>query len=233
MKNERNAEKNSEKSEKREPSRQICVYKTQTSLLEFNSLLQPSSAEFPWHLHAEGKADGSWPSLIRAVMVDYRDKGHSVSVYANLSPELVKYFYAQVSHNVQGFKFSQQKIFQESKESGQGRVTVFMIQRKTENEKGEILNNPWSVHIQNGTGTVAHNANGGQYCRRGSYKKEAQVTVQMRDEDLFALLSRTVAVINAFEYDAISRRRNAGNFQTLYRKVERLFTFGRETGKAA
>ena len=56
-----------------------------------------------------------------------------------------------------------------------GRVTVFSIQRKVRNNKGEVLNYPWVVRIQNGTGVAMHNANGGQYCKKDSYRKEKRL----------------------------------------------------------
>ena len=75
-------------------------------------------------------------------MVDY-SKEDSISVYANLSPEIIKYVYSRIWNNVQEFKFFQQKIFCEDKNSNTGRVTVFSIQRKVRNNKGEVLNYPW------------------------------------------------------------------------------------------
>lgn len=113
----------------------------------------------------------------------------------NLSPEIIKYVYSRIWNNVQEFKFFQQKIFCEDKNSNMGRVTVFSIQRKVRNNKGEVLNYPWVVRIQNGTGVAMHNANGGQYCKKDSYRKEKEVTIQLKDEEIFTLFARTSAVI--------------------------------------
>ena len=103
-----------------------------------------------------------------------------------------------------------------------GRVTVFSIQRKVRNNKGEVLNYPWVVRIQNGTGIAMHNANGGQYCKKDSYRKEKEVTIQLKDEEIFTLFARTSAVIQSFEQDCMTRRRQAGNFRNLYRMIEKL-----------
>lgn len=123
---------------------------------------------------------------------------------------------------MQEFKFFQQKIFCEDKNSNTGRVTVFSMQRKVRNNKGEVLNYPWVVRIQNGTGVAMHNANGGQYCKKDSYRKEKEVTIQLKDEEIFTLFARTSAVIQAFEQDCMTRRRQAGNFRNLYRMIEKL-----------
>ena len=123
---------------------------------------------------------------------------------------------------MQEFKFFQQKIFCEDKNSNTGRVTVFSIQRKVRNNKGEVLNYPWVVRIQNGTGVAMHNSNGGQYCKKDSYRKEKEVTIQLKDEEIFTLFARTSAVIQSFEQDCMTRRRQAGNFRNLYRMIEKL-----------
>ena len=170
-----------------------------------------------WHFHEDFASDYS---RIRAVMVDY-SKEDSISVYANLSPEIIKYLYSRIWNNVQEFKFFQQKIFCEDKNSNTGRVTVFSIQRKVRNNKGEVLNYPWVVRIQNGTGVAMHNSNGGQYCKKDSYRKEKEVTIQLKDEEIFTLFARTSAVIQAFEQDCMTRRRQAGNFRNLYRMIEK------------
>lgn len=207
-----------EKEQNTDVSKQICVHKTQNTLLEFNSFLRMAEPKDFWHLHEDFASDYS---RIRAVMVDY-SKEDSISVYANLSPEIIKYLYSRIWNNVQEFKFFQQKIFCEDKNSNMGRVTVFSIQRKVRNNKGEVLNYPWVVRIQNGTGVAMHNANGGQYCKKDSYRKEKEVTIQLKDEEIFTLFARTSAVIRAFEQDCMTRRRQAGNFQNLYRMVEKL-----------
>lgn len=213
-----NRKNRKEKEQNTDVSKQICVHKTQNTLLEFNSFLRMAEPKDFWHFHEDFASDYS---RIRAVMVDY-SKEDSISVYANLSPEIIKYLYSRIWNNVQEFKFFQQKIFCEDKNSNMGRVTVFSIQRKVRNNKGEVLNYPWVVRIQNGTGIAMHNANGGQYCKKDSYRKEKEVTIQLKDEEIFTLFARTSAVIQSFEQDCMTRRRQAGNFRNLYRMVEKL-----------
>ena len=191
-----NRKNRKEKEQNTDVSKQICVQKTQNTLLEFNSFLRM----------AEPK--DFWPVLGKTPVEGY--------------PEIIKYLYSRIWNNVQEFKFFQQKIFCEDKNSNTGRVTVFSIQRKVRNNKGEVLNYPWVVRIQNGTGVAMHNANGGQYCKKDSYRKEKEVTIQLKDEEIFTLFARTSAVIRAFEQDCMTRRRQAGNFRNLYRMIEKL-----------
>lgn len=212
-----------EKDWSREASRQISVYKTKSALLELNNCMRQASSQVPWHIHAQGRQDEDGYSLIRAVMVDYADKDSSVSVYANLSPELVKYLYEQIKQNIEEFSYFQQKIFhEEGAAPDKGIVTCFSISRHRYDAEGRERRMPWIVEIQNGRGRIAHNKNGGQFCEKGSYRKEKAVSVSLRDEDIFVLFTRADAVIRAFEQDSIFRKRNAKNFQKLYQMLETL-----------
>ena len=220
-----------------EVSRQIGVYKTQSALLELNNCMRQASGQFPWHIHAQGLSEEGGYSLIRAVMVDYSDRDKSFSVYANLSPEMVKYLYEQIKQNMDDFFWSQQKIFHEKDAAPEeGAVTCFSICRHRYDATGKERRMPWTVEIQNGTGRIAHNRNGGQYCEKGSYRKDKGVSVSLKDEDIFGLFARADAVIRAFEQDSLFRKRNAKNFQKLYQMLEALIIGKPEeknTGKAA
>ena len=220
-----------EKGWNREVSKQISVYKTATALLELNNCLRPASALVPWHIHAEGREEENGYSLIRTVMVDYSRKD-SVSVYANLSPELVKYLFAQIQRGVEDFDYFQQKIFRnkDARERDAGIVTCFSIRRKVMDASGNERRMPWQVEIQNGTGKLAYNKNGGQFCAKGTYKKERAVSVSLKDEDIFMLFTRADAVIRAFEQDSLFRKKNAKNFQKLYQMLEALI-LGKENDR--
>lgn len=148
-------------------SKQISVHKGKGSLLELNNCMKPASFRYPWHMHAEGKNGEDGASLIRFVMVDYSKK-ESSSVYANVSPEHVKYMFAQMVRGVTEFSFTQQKIFRKSQDSRTGSVTYFALSRHEYDASGEKRNYPWYVEIQNGTGIVEKTGNGGQHCRKGS-----------------------------------------------------------------
>lgn len=113
-----NRKNRKEKEQNTDVSKQICVHKTQNTLLEFNSFLRMAEPKEFWHFHEDFASDYS---RIRAVMVDY-SKEDSISVYANLSPEIIKYVYSRIWNNVQEFKFFQQKIFCEDKNSNMGRI---------------------------------------------------------------------------------------------------------------
>ena len=154
-------------------------------------------------------------------MVDYSKEG-SISVYANLSPEIIKYVYPVYGIMYRNLNSSSKRSFARIKIPTREELQYFSIQRKVRNNKGEVLNYPWVVRIQNGTGVAMHNANGGQYCKKDSYRKEKEVTIQLKDEEIFTLFARTSAVIRAFEQDCMTRRRQAGNFRNLYRMIEKL-----------
>lgn len=196
-------------------SNQIAVYKTQKALLEMQNCLKPAPKEFPWHIHAAGKKEGY--SLIRLVAMDYSDKKETISVYANLSPDIVLYLYVQLCFGYEHVLWEEQKIFKD-KEKG-GVVTRIRIERQ-ETHNGEKRTHPWLVNIGNGKGEVAYNRNGGQYCKSGTYEEEKSVSVYLSDADFFRLLSRTCTVIRAFEQKMLYRDREVRNFQTLYRLIK-------------
>lgn len=212
-----------EKEWDREVSRQISVYKTQSALLELNNCLSPASALVPWHIHAQGREDEGGRSLIRAVMVDYSRKDSSFSVYANLAPELVKYLFAKIQQGAEEFAFFQQKIFRgDNTALREGMVTCFSMKRCPYDPAGNPRRMPWVVEIQNGSGRIAYNSTGGQFCEKGSYRKEKSISVSLKDEDIFMLFSRADSVIRLFEQDTVLGKKNARNFQKLYQLMESL-----------
>lgn len=199
-------------------SRQIAVYKTNKCLLETINCLKPAPGETPWHIHAEGKEEGY--SLIRFNALDY-SKGtgdHAVSVYANLIPEDVKYLFMKLCMGYEEVLFEQQKIFNDPSRGGV--VTILRIDRAETNTDGEARRLPWTVDIRNGTGKVAYNKNGGQYCQAKSFREERHVRVLLDDAAFFRLLSRTCAVIDAFEQRHLYRDLEARNFRVLYRMLK-------------
>lgn len=206
----------------REVSKQIAVHKGKSSLLELNNCMKPASRLFPWHMHAEGREDEAGASLIRLVMVGYGSREEHVSVYANVLPEHIKYFYTQMANGVEEFSFSQQKIFRESPDTREGKVTYFSISRHEYNAKGERRNYPWYVEIQNGTGLVEKTRTGGQHCKKGSYIARKKVSIYLTDMDIFVLFCRANSVILAFERDTLFHFRDVQNLHTLFHKLAAL-----------
>lgn len=199
------------------PSKQICVHKGRSSLLEFENCMRPPSKWYPWHLHAEGLEDEGKPSLIRMVMVDYGNEDHSISVYANLRPKEIKWLYHQIIIGVSDVSFRQHKIFREDKKSNQGKVTILSINRYEKTSAGEKRDQPWRIEIQNGTGIVIRNSIGGQMCKQGSYKKEKTVTVNLTDQEAFMMFAEVSAVIKFCEREHLFHRRDVENLTKLFK----------------
>lgn len=199
----------------KKPSNQICIYKGSSSLLEFQNCMGAPSKWFPWHLHAEGLEEEDRASLIRLVMVDYSDKNHSVSVYANLKPREIKRLYHQIFMMVEDVSFAQKKIFRDDKRSNLGKVTNLYINRYEKDSKGVKRDYPWRIVIENGTGVAVCNLNGGQYCKKGSFKKEKSVTIYLSDAEIFMLFNEAVTVIRACEREHLFHGRDVDNLQKL------------------
>lgn len=197
-------------------SGQICVHKGDKSLIEIINCMKPASRQFPWHMHAEGKEGENGRSLLRIVMLDYSNEQETVSVYANLKPEEIKYLYAKVFVGKEEVIFTQQKIFMD-KESQDGRVTYLTITRHECDQNGDKRKYPWYIEIQNGIGEIAYNQKGGQYCKPRSYRKEKHAKIYLTDEDMFVFFCRANTVIEAYERDTLFHLRDVGNFQKLYK----------------
>lgn len=215
-------------------SNQIIVIKKKNNLLETQNCLYPAPKKYPWHIHADGKSEGY--SRIRLVAVDYSnktkkdetakrtgagaDKKKSVSVYANITPEQVKYLFLQLCMGYEHVEFSSQKFFAEDGTST-GTATLLSIKRETYDKKNQKRELPWIVNIRNGSGLSVRNSNGGTHCKKGTYEEEGNVTVYLDDEEMFSILSRTCAVIHAFEQKQLYRERDAKNFQKLFSLIKK------------
>ena len=200
-------------------SDQIGVYKTDKALLELVDHLKPASRLFPAHIHASGEmSEAGERSLIRINMLDY-SKGtgdHTVSVYANISPEEAKYIYSALFNHLWEFEFPQEKIFGDPDKDGYSMVTKLQIIRYDTDSNGNKRMYPWYVEIQNGRGISVKNSNGGRYCKKKSYICDKKVGLFINDKDLFILFSKADAYIRAFELEYAFRGNRIGNFTGLY-----------------
>lgn len=216
-------------SRKDKPSNQIIVIKKDKELIELQNHLCRAPRQFPWHLHADGMEEGY--SRIRIVLVDYgKKKGDSktqdfqkaISVYANLKPEQVKYLFMQLCLGYDGISLSEQKFFAEKGEQ-YGTVTFLDISRKEYDTEGIRRKLPWCVSICNGSGETARNGKGGQYCKKGTYEEKGNVSIYLDDQQMFLILSRTCAVINAFEQKQLYREWDVRLYAMLKQEITRLF----------
>lgn len=217
-------EQNEKKDWSKEESWQIAVYKTDKALVELCDNLKPASSLFPAHIHAAGeKAEAGERSLIRLNMLDYsKGKGdNTVRVYANISPEEVKYIYSALFSHLAEFTFPQEKIFGEPDSAGYSIVQKLQISRCETDSQGRKRNYPWTVEIQNGVGIAVRNSNGGKYCKKDSYKCECKVRLSLNDKDMFTLFARAEAYVRAFEQEFSFRRNRIGNFTSLYQMLKK------------
>lgn len=204
-------------------SRQIAVHKTSKVLLELYDSLKPASYLFPAHIHATGEDSEEGRSLIRLNMLDYSNGtgDNTIQVYANISPEDARYIYSAVFNHLFEFELYQEKIFGEPAEDGLSMVTKLWIQRMETDANGRPRNYLWKVRVENGGGKITDNKNGGKFCAKGSYICEAAVELNMTDRELFALFCRANSYLNVFEQEMAYRQNQIGNFNSLYRLLEK------------
>lgn len=209
---------------RKEPSRQIAVIKTNKALLELVDALKPAGRKFPAHLHAARQEDEEGErSLVRLQAVDYsKGKGDfSVSAYANISPEEVRFLYSRVYNCVQEFTYSQDKIFGEAPKPGYAIMTRLYISRYPQDKQGKKMERPWYVNIKNGAGIPLRNDNGGTYCKPNSFVCEREVAIQLTDMEFFKLFCKAEAWIAVFEQEHAYKERHLDNFKNLYLLLKR------------
>ena len=184
-------------------SRQIAVYKTDKKLIEFNDKLNQAPLGIYAHIHAQSDDDGSGKrlySLIGLVLQDYTDKNKdTVRVSANITPDEAQYIYSKANVGVEKFEFTSEKIFGEKDGDGYSRVTKLRIARATVGSNNEPRKYPWYIEVENGRGVAVKNANGGSYCKSGSYTDGIKVFLNLGDLDFFKLTNRVSSYIAVWE----------------------------------
>lgn len=183
----------------------IAVYKNSKTLVEFQDKLKVASIENYAHLHANGEAteeNRKRTSLVGILMKDYSaGTGEmAVTVQANISPDEAKYLLSRLNAGFPAFDFKQDKIFGEPDNTGYSQVTKFHLQRAATDKNGKPRNCPWYIEIENGIGIPQKNSNGGTYMKPNSFISKKKVYANLTDLDLFKLLNRVSAYIDAWEY---------------------------------
>lgn len=185
-------------------SNQIAVYKTNKVLVEFRDKLKVASLANYAHIHADGeKADDGTrrTSLIGILMKDY-SKGtgdNAITVKANISPEEMRFLFSRLKAGFPVIDFKQDKIFGSPDAKGYSQVTKLRLARLEKDSKGNIRNYPWYIEIENGNGIAVKNNNGGTYIKSNSFVSLAKTYANLSDLDIFKLLGRTDAYIDAWE----------------------------------
>ena len=181
-------------------SRQITVYHTSNKLLELLDKLKSASVENYAHLHADSERSTDGRRRISCVGVKLLDYSNgtgrnTVTVEANLSPDVLLYLFERVRDNQPGFQYSEEKIFGTPDETGRMRVTKFRLVHS--DPAARKL--PWGVEVANGTGIGQKNKTGGTYMKSGSYLEAGKVFINLSDKDIFCLFSRAVRYVAAWE----------------------------------
>ncbi len=183
---------------------QIAIYMTNKKLVEFYDKLKPAPVEYYAHIHAQGEKLGDsrcGRSCIGMVLQDYSNGtgDKTIRVAANLSPEFFAYALSRVNMGVELFDFTEDKIFGEPDENGLSKVTKTSIKRASIGTDGKPRNYPWCIIVENGKGVKETTQIGGIHMKKGSYKKERSVFVNINDYDFFCLMTQVCRYIDAWE----------------------------------
>lgn len=185
-------------------SNQISVYKTNKVLVEFLDKLKVASLSNYAHIHADGEQTENGirrTSLIGILMKDY-SKGtgdQAITVKANISPDEARFLFNRLKAGFPAIDFKQEKIFGSPDNTGYSQVTKLRVIRAEKDSKGTPRNYPWYIEIDNGKGIAVKNNNGGTYMKPNSFQSVAKTSANLSDLDMFKLLGRTDAYIDAWE----------------------------------
>lgn len=183
---------------------QIAIYMTNKKLVEFNDKLKLAPVEYYAHIHAQGEKLGDAKfgrSCIGIVLQDYSNGtgDKTVRVAANLAPEFFAYALSRVNMGVELFDFTEDKIFGEPDENGLSKVTKTAIKRASVGTDGKPRNYPWCVIVENGKAVKESTQTGGIHMKKGTYKKERSVFVNINDYDFFCLMTQVCRYIDTWE----------------------------------
>ncbi len=182
---------------------QIAIYMTNKKLVEFNDKLKLAPVEFYAHIHAQGEkvGDNRQRSCVGVVLQDYSNGtgDKTVRVTANLAPEFFAYALSRAKMGVETFEFTEDKIFGEPDSSGMSSVTKVTIKRASVGPNGEPRNYPWFISVENGKGVKETTQIGGIHMKKGTYKKERSVYVNINDYDFFCLMHEVQRYIGLWE----------------------------------
>ncbi len=185
-------------------SNQIAVYKNSKVLVEFRDKLKVASIANYAHLHADGEetdSDYKRTSLIGILLKDY-SKGTgdmAVTAQVNISPDEARFLFSRLKAGFPAIEFRQDKIFGQPDAKGYSTATKLVISRALKEKNGADRKIPWRIEVDNGKGIAVRNSNGGTYMKANSYVSSAKASASLGDLDMFRLLGRTDAYIDAWE----------------------------------
>ena len=192
-------------------NQQIAIYMTNKKLCEFNDKLKAAPVEYYAHMHAQGeKVSGSarQRSCIGMVLQDYSNgTGNStIRVSANLAPEFFSYALSRVAQGVEIFDYYEEKIFGTPDEQGYSSVSKASIKRASYGQDGQPRKYPWCIQVENGKAIKEETSTGGIHMKKGTYKKERSVFVNISDFDFYRLMLQTSRYIQAWELTVAPKR---------------------------
>ena len=192
-------------------NQQIAIYMTNKKLCEFNDKLKAAPVEYYAHMHAQGeKVSGSarQRSCIGMVLQDYSNgTGNStIRVSANLAPEFFSYALSRVAQGTELFDYYEEKIFGTPDEQGYSSVTKASIKRASYGQDGQPRKYPWCIQVENGKAIKEETSTGGIHMKKGTYKKERSVFVNISDFDFYRLMLQTSRYIQAWELTVAPKR---------------------------
>ena len=184
---------------------QISVYKTDKYLIEFLDRLNLAPIEYYAIMHSRGFEGADGRKIYSTIGVHARNYSggtgdKSIVADLNISPEEALFIYNAVKSGMPEFVYSPPlKIIGNPDDQGYAKVTMLRIRRTSCDSKGQLMNYPWTIEVENGKGIKANNSNGGSYCQSNSYIRTSIVSAHINDFEFFKLMQRVESFIRVWE----------------------------------
>ena len=102
--------------------------------------------------------------------------------------------------------FYEEKIFGTPDEQGYSSVTKASIKRASYGQDGQPRKYPWCIQVENGKAIKEETSTGGIHMKKGTYKKDRSVFVNISDYDFYRLMLQTTRYIKAWELTVAPKR---------------------------
>ncbi len=185
------------------PTNQIAKIQTRTKLIALCDKLKPAPEEHYAQIHAKNEVvNGMKQNSLIEVQIQDQSRGtgdKNIIAKFRLEPEQIQFFLTRITAGFQEFSWSASKIYGDPDAQGLSIADTFKIERQPLGNDGQPKRNPWFIQIQNGRARKVMNDNGGGYMDGRSFVVEKSASINVTDMDLYGLLKRADAYIQAWE----------------------------------
>lgn len=139
-------------------------------------------------------------SLLNIIIQDYSNgtgEDNVISIY-QISPSIARYIYSRIFCGHSKFYYHDEKTFGPNLPN-KATVRKLTIQRIPTTADGKPMNYPWTIEIENGTGSKEEKEDGRVICKAGSYICLKKGKKFLNDSEMFECFDLINTTLNMFE----------------------------------